>query len=179
MIKANNKWTCPARWSNDGGVANSNGISSSGAAGTSTALAENVTSTTQWWCSSGRNNQAAFASPVNSILVFNTSTGLNANLATDPRTELMLTNCHQDDTACGGVPSITAMTAVGTGVAAQQRTIVKASMTNITKCTWIHASEKGAPTFKAEIGASGEPVLSSKFDLHYAEYNTGTNSQPA
>lgn len=175
MIKANNKWTCPARWSNDGGTVLGGGITVN-VAGTSAALAENVTNTTQWWCTSGRNNQAAFATPANSIQVF--SFGVHVNGNGDPRTELMLTNCRQDDTACGGVAVIPAMTAVGTGAATQSRVIVRASMTNITKCTWIHASEKGAPTFKAEIGETSGPVLNVKFDLHYAEYNTGLASQP-
>lgn len=90
----------------------------------------------------------------------------------------MLTNCRQNSTTCGGAAAIAAMAAVGTGATAQTRTILRSAMAAYEKCTFIHASEKGAPTFKADIGATGEPVLASTWDLHYSEYNSGTVSQP-
>lgn len=51
-------------------------------------------------------------------------------------------------------------------------------MTAFEKCTYIHVSSIGAPTLKAEVGASNEPVLDAKWDLHYSEYTTGSTSQP-
>jgi len=47
------------------------------------------------------------------------------------------------------------------------------------KCTFVHKSKIGAPTFKAFKTVAGtEKIMNAKYDFHYAEYNTGTNSQP-
>lgn len=47
------------------------------------------------------------------------------------------------------------------------------------KCTWIHKSAIGAPTFKAAEAATGVK-LALTWDLHYAEYSdAATDSMPA
>lgn len=89
----------------------------------------------------------------------------------------MLMNCRQKIAMCGGTSALIAAIA-SVGATPATRTVDKTTFTNLEKCTWIHQSEKGAPTFKAEASVTSVN-LNSKYDLHYAEYNTGTYNQPA
>lgn len=84
------------------------------AANSGTTIVEQVAASSNWWCSSGRNTQANNATIVQAIVTYNAAAATNANGLGDPRTELMLTNCHQLSNTCG-VAAITALAAVGTG----------------------------------------------------------------
>lgn len=120
--------------------------------GTSTAsasVAETVVTAKQWWCSSGRSNRAAFGTPAKFIYPYSIATAgsENAAMGSDPRTDLMLMNCRQTTTECGGSAMIATIAKIGD--AGTSRTI-KNTMTSAMKCTWIHQSELGAPTFATE-----------------------------
>lgn len=51
-------------------------------------------------------------------------------------------------------------------------------MTKYEKCTWVHWSAVGAPTFSAGQGTTSKD-LAATYDLHYAEYNNDTGGPTA
>lgn len=87
----------------------------------------------------------------------------------------MLSQCRQGVDNCGGAALIPDQSAIPGAVA---RTVLKTKMKKFEKCTWISRSKIGAPTFKAAAAAS-DAMMTTKYDMHYAEYNTGSNAQPA
>jgi len=70
------------------------------------------------------------------------------------------------------------MSAVGVGAAAQTRALVKASMVAVEKCTFIHASKLGAPTFAMAKTGAAPMAAAAEYEVHYMEYGTGPYKQP-
>jgi len=97
-------------------------------------------------------------------------TALNVNGNGDARLDLMLTACRQNSTTCNGVAAIATIATINPASAATAsiRTIATAFTGTADKCTFVHNSLIGAPTFKIE--KSGTNYLLSTYDVHYAEY---------
>jgi len=92
--------------------------------------------------------------------------------------DLMLTACRQNSTTCNGTAAITTIATINPASAATAsiRTIATAFTGTTDKCTFVHTSLIGAPTFKIE--KSGTNYLASKYDVHYAEYTNDSWNQP-
>lgn len=76
--------------------------------------------------------------------------------------DLMLTACRQDSTMCGGVSAITTIATIAAAAAtASVRTIGTTMVGATEKCTFVHTSLVGAPTFKIEKSSTAGANLAA------------------
>lgn len=96
--------------------------------------------------------------------------------------ELMLGSCHQNSTLCGGAAVIATIATIGaTATSAMYREIAATFDGAAEKCTWVHTTKIGAPTFKvtrATVVASTAD-LGPLYDVHYQEYTTDAWNNPS
>ena len=120
-----------------------------------------------WWCSSGQYKINNGAGTGNNIPV------AKDRFETDARMEFMLMACRQRIDICGAATIAAIASIGGRNASTHDRLVVKSKMTFAEKCTWIHKSKLGAPTFQV-VKDSANPIPTAKWDLHYAEFNTST-----